>query len=1108
MRFLVKALLFMAILYSARSEVKEYFITCDPVEFQNIYDNYSQDIYIDATVTYQTQTWDGCSLRIRGDGSRAKPKKSLKIVFDKDRFVGNVEKINLNAEWDDPTYFHQYLSARLFRESGQPCFNAEHVRVYLNGEYFGLYLEIENMDEDFLMKRGLDPKANMYKATVDNASLTIFDDVDALWEKKSNETADWNDLRALIDSLENVPDERYYEFARRTFDYDAMVNIISMNILIGNKSTYYHNYYMFHDINRTGKWTMFPWDLDKTFLHFGYDYSYSTSSKYWSHDNPFVERALMCDPIFEDIKLRTKELAETLFNKDYLYPIIDSLESVLKTSVEEDQTDNLENLNQWIANLWGNKNDYIEKRYDNLEQQFKKCPRVFRVKRTPYVYGKSVRFEWESTVCPSGDNVKYKLGLSNQSNYDAGTFKWYDDIEDTALTVTDLPEPGRYWWVLIAYNGSWETEATDNLQEIVIANYTDLECTINSDKTLTKENSPYYVDCDVNVNANATLTIQEGVDLIIAANKTINIYGGLKVNGSAANPVRFYPETGVDYWGGLNIENPAKESSISHAEFLNACINLQFPEGRPGSFAADNIKMEITSEEMENFMIFESQYCNLDLTNSTFFGIGTGQGVHSYFGRGVVDNCFIDNFPDAIEFIGDENGTISNCRITNSGDDAIDCNGVKNLTIRNNYLSDCADKGISLGWDRVAPSENIQVFRNLIVNCGTAISVKSGSEAWFANNTFHGNATGVHCYVKDGSGQSGPIAHTSNCIFSACSKNVINKDEASEIFISYSLSDTDAMPGENNIKADPGYKDIPIRDFSLKPDSPCINTGDPASETDPDGTRNDIGAFPFDSRSLLKIVINEINYNSPDSLNPEDWVELYNAENKPVDISGWYFSDGDNTHKFVIENGTVLQPDSYIVLVKDIAAFTGVFPDVNNYIGEMDFGLSGSGELVRLFNSGGALIDSLTYMDELPWPEEADGNGPTLELRHPELDNSKASSWRASKNNGTPGYKNSVHDSLASLYSNPVLDLSEVQIFPNPAKDYFAVEFYNSRTGSVQIGIFDMLGSNVFTINTAILNSGRQTYRVNFPGIPAGVYQVVINNGKDILKAKLIIGAK
>jgi len=155
-----------------------------------------------------------------------------------------------------------------------------------------------------------------------------------------------------------------------------------------------------------------------------------------------------------------------------------------------------------------------------------------------------------------------------------------------------------------------------------------------------------------------------------------------------------------------------------------------------------------------------------------------------------------------------------------------------------------------------------------------------------------------------------------------------------------------------------------------------------------------------------EIVINEINYNSSDVFNPEDWIEFYNPGIDDLDISSWKFKDEEDEHIFTFPRNTILASDEYIVICRDTTLFSSAFPSVTNYIGDLGFGLSGGGELIRLFDAESTLIDSVDYDDDDPWPPEPDGDGPTLELINPTNDNSLVGSWQTSVDHGTPGTAN------------------------------------------------------------------------------------------------------
>ena len=47
--------------------------------------------------------------------------------------------------------------------------------------------------------------------------------------------------------------------------------------------------------------------------------------------------------------------------------------------------------------------------------------------------------------------------------------------------------------------------------------------------------------------------------------------------------------------------------------------------------------------------------------------------------------------------------------------------------------------------------------------------------------------------------------------------------------------------------------------------------------------------------------------------------------------------------------GTLMPPHGYLVLCRDTAAFRTVYPGVDYYAAELGYGLSSSGEFIRLF---------------------------------------------------------------------------------------------------------------------------------------------------------------
>ncbi len=270
----------------------------------------------------------------------------------------------------------------------------------------------------------------------------------------------------------------------------------------------------------------------------------------------------------------------------------------------------------------------------------------------------------------------------------------------------------------------------------------------------------------------------------------------------------------------------------------------------------------------------------------------------------------------------------------------------------------------------------------------------------------------------------------------------------------------------------------------------------------PDGMDSLKAIFEQDT-TYGTIVINEINYNSSSSFDTDDWVELYNSSLDSINISGWIFKDEDDTHSFIFPNNTFIQPKDYLVICKDTLLVKNHFQGVTNIIGNMSFGLSSSGELVRLYDSGLNIIDSLTFDDKLPWPEGPDGNGASLSLINPDLDNALAASWKASLNNGTPGAINDIFTELKE--TNTIVSYSLSQNYPNPFNPSTKIQFSIPSNAFVKIEVFNILGERVEVLCNEYLNKGFYVKEFDGSTFSSGVYIYRLSAGNFIQVKKMTL---
>jgi len=153
------------------------------------------------------------------------------------------------------------------------------------------------------------------------------------------------------------------------------------------------------------------------------------------------------------------------------------------------------------------------------------------------------------------------------------------------------------------------------------------------------------------------------------------------------------------------------------------------------------------------------------------------------------------------------------------------------------------------------------------------------------------------------------------------------------------------------------------------------------------------------------VVINEIFYHPQSDRDGEEFVEIYNATDRTINLSGWAFLDGFTYH---FPLGTVLPPDSYLVIANDPAQVEKLF-GITGVLGPFESGrLSNRGERIALHDDLGNLVDSVTYADSGVWPARPDGDGASLELINPNFDRNIPACWAASLDEPTPGAINSV----------------------------------------------------------------------------------------------------
>ena len=166
------------------------------------------------------------------------------------------------------------------------------------------------------------------------------------------------------------------------------------------------------------------------------------------------------------------------------------------------------------------------------------------------------------------------------------------------------------------------------------------------------------------------------------------------------------------------------------------------------------------------------------------------------------------------------------------------------------------------------------------------------------------------------------------------------------------------------------------------------------------------------------IVINEIHYNPPDNTVREEFVELYNPSASDVDMSLWQLKGGA---EFTFPSGTIITGGGYLVVAEDPPTLLSKYGVTA--LGPYSGGLSSDGDTVTLDDASGTQVNQVKYQSEFPWPIGADGEGGSMALVNPALDNTLGSSWRTEMP-PSPGRANHV------FATNAAPNIRQVQYSP------------------------------------------------------------------------------
>lgn len=218
-------------------------------------------------VYYLGEFYDNVHFNRHGQSTGGFIKKSYNLDFNKtQRFqwstaAPRAADIDLLTNWADKSKVRHPLAWEIMRGAGVHAHFAFTVRVEQNGQFFSTADFVEDGDDVYLERAGLNKDGALYKVYSNQLNKDNGNTATSGVEKKNRRSENNDDLQALINGLD-LTGTALTAYMRDNVDIPKCVNMLAANSVIRNIDMHSKNWYIYRDTGKTDEWAILPWDLD------------------------------------------------------------------------------------------------------------------------------------------------------------------------------------------------------------------------------------------------------------------------------------------------------------------------------------------------------------------------------------------------------------------------------------------------------------------------------------------------------------------------------------------------------------------------------------------------------------------------------------------------------------------------------------------------------------------------------------------------------------------------------------------------------------------------------------------------------------------------------
>ena len=237
-----------------------------------------------------------CRIKIRGDSSRAYPKKSYTIKFE--GTDGEI-KYALIASFKDPSSIRNRTAMYAYSLAGLPSPESEGAALFINDSYIGYYTKMELYSEEKLKK--LYGNCELYKCKFDSVGNDF--PLRSFSEKEFPDNNDFSSLDRLVSFAKNMSGDEWNSFVADNFHIEETARYLFIHSYLAVTDTTQKNFNILYN----GKYLILPWDNEASLGRKYTGAEYDTSLYKYEGDSLLNRRLLQAG---SPVRARYIELLE------------------------------------------------------------------------------------------------------------------------------------------------------------------------------------------------------------------------------------------------------------------------------------------------------------------------------------------------------------------------------------------------------------------------------------------------------------------------------------------------------------------------------------------------------------------------------------------------------------------------------------------------------------------------------------------------------------------------------------------------------------------------------------------------------------------------------